>query len=92
MLHSFKFNSLEHSDDDLTVLIGEMFLQVAAYKIYSESARLCMILFLCFQLASQQEISISVENLKTFILAVRPGMPSNQYHNWKHVVDVTQVH
>ncbi len=43
------------------------------------------------QLASQHEISISFENLKIFILAVRAGMPSNPYHNWKHVVDVTQV-
>ena len=31
------------------------------------------------------------ETVQSFILAARAGMPNNPYHNWTHVVDVTQV-
>ncbi len=39
----------------------------------------------------ENEIDITSASVHLFILAVRAGMPDNPYHNWKHVVDVTQV-
>ena len=89
-LESFSFSTLEYSDDDLTVLICELFRQVKNWE--STKAAFFLTEFLLVpQLAAKHEICVSIASLKTFILAVRAGMPNNPYHNWKHVVDVTQV-
>jgi hypothetical protein len=29
--------------------------------------------------------------VQRLLLSVRAGMPNNPYHNWIHIVDVTQV-
>ena len=88
-LDSFSFNALEYSDDDLTVVICELFHQV---KRIGNAVLLCLKpFFFASQLAAKQDICVSLASLKTFILAVRAGMPNNPYHNWKHVVDVTQA-
>ena len=88
-MYSFSFNALEYSDDDLTVLIGELFHQVKKIK-FRPFVIVCNVRF-ASQLAAKQEISIIFDSLKVFILAVRAGMPRNPYHNWKHIIDVTQV-
>jgi hypothetical protein len=44
-----------------------------------------------FQLDLDEEIKIDYATLQKFILSVRDGMPNNPYHNWVHIIDVTQV-
>ena len=37
------------------------------------------------------ELPVPLTSIQTFILQVRGRMLDNPYHNWHHVVDVTQV-
>jgi hypothetical protein len=37
------------------------------------------------------ELTVPMTSIQTFILQVRGRMLDNPYHNWHHVVDVTQV-
>ena len=53
---------------------------------------LCHLVFQMFQdLGLPRHFELKETKLKTFILSVREAMPVNPYHNWFHVVDVTQA-
>jgi hypothetical protein len=43
------------------------------------------------QLELDKELRIPRETVQSLVLSVRAGMPNNPYHNWIHIVDVTQV-
>ena len=43
------------------------------------------------QLELDRRLRIPLWSVKLFILSVRARMVGNAYHNWNHVVDVTQV-
>ena len=43
------------------------------------------------QLGLEESLGIPRTAIQSFVLSVRARMLDNPYHNWAHVVDVTQV-
>ena len=103
-LLSLSFNALDFSVDDLTVLIGELFQLVLPLSLASSipstnarprdsaSPQLLPPAAPREQLDLERLLRIPLAAARSFILSARAGMPpTNPYHNWTHVADVTQA-
>jgi hypothetical protein len=106
VLSSGLFNSLAWSRDELAVIALNIFLEVCVnqYNFKAESSSLA-VLRRCpcqtepcsaeghsgGQMELDTTLRIPIASMKLFILSVRARMIDNNYHNWNHVVDVTQA-
>ena len=87
-----EFNALEFSDESLTSFIFHLINDAVVIfeNCFFTSNILGLFLIFCVMLQID-DARIKSTDLQRFILSVREAMPSNPYHNWAHVVDVTQA-